>query len=311
MRFLLYLLLILPFRAEAQTAEPPGEVSNIVAVADSLRAAGAFHLAVERYSEALALSQDSTANQLQYSIASTYALSGQAPDSAFAFLEKSEGGEGIAVLYDPDFFFLTKDPRWLTLESEKLDQLGKQMGPDFDRSYARDLLRSRMNEWGYRWHIMYGFRTYGPDAPVLTALAHAMQENHAENEALILGLLDEKGWPANSIVGEAAAYAAGNIVNHGDLATRQRYLPMIEAACEAGEADWNDYAQILDRTELELGRPQIYGTQMEQNPQTGLFEPRPMLAPSEVDARRAAKGMEPLQDQLDRFNAAMKRDFGG
>lgn len=311
MRFLFYLLLILPIRAEAQTAESPPNVSSIVAVADSLRAAGAFQRAIDRYSEALALSEDSTAEEVAYRIASTYALSGQAPDSAFAFLEKSRGGEGIAVLYDPDFFFLTKDPRWLILESEKLDSLGVQIGPGFDRSYAGDLLRSRMDEWGYRWHIMFGFRTYGPDAPVLTALAHAMQENHAENEALILGLLDEKGWPAISIVGEAAAYAAGNIVNHGDLATRQQYLPMIEAACEAGEADWNDYAQILDRTELELGRPQIYGTQMEQNPQTGMFEPRPMVAPSAVDARRAARGMEPIQDQLDRFNAAMKRDFGG
>ncbi len=100
------------------------------------------------------------------------------------------------------------------------------------------------------------------------------------------------------------------MINHADLATRQQYLPLLEAVCEKGEGDWSRYAHILDRTELELGNPQVYGTQMEMNEERQRYEPRPILNPDQVDARRAEKGMEPLEAQLQRFNESMQRDFG-
>lgn len=49
---------------------------------------------------------------------------------------------------------------------------------------------------------------------------------------------------------------------------------------------------------------------MEMNEATGRYEPRPMADPERVDERRAAKGIEPLEVQLRRFNEHMQRDFG-
>ena len=169
------------------------------------------------------------------------------------------------------------------LKKYSLTKLADQVTGELNRPYARQLLHMRMNEWVFRYHIMLAYRQLGPQSPILTALSKTMGEHHNENLIQLEQLIDKYGWPKLSTVGEEAAYAAGNVVNHSDLAIRQRYLPLLEETCEAGEADWSRYAHILDRTELELGNPQVYGTQMEMNEATGMFEPRPIV---DADAGR-------------------------
>ena len=154
------------------------------------------------------------------------------------------------------------------------------------------------------------FRTTQGQSPVLTLLADAMQGRHAENESVLLDMLDRDGWPRISDVGAEAAYAAGNVLNHTDLSTRLAYMHHLRAACEAGEADWSDYAHVYDRTELESGRPQLFGTQMEMDEGSGRYVARELADPEGVDALRLERGMEPLAAQLERFNSSMSRDFG-
>jgi len=276
---------------------------------DSLRMAGDLAGAVEAYWAGLNRSNDNGA--LAYQMAGAFALHGQFPDSAFYYLDLALAHEDtMKPLWDADFYFVVDDARWSEVENTQLDKLSHQVSGAFNRDYARQLLRLRLNEWAYRYHIMLAFRQLGPQSPIPTAFARVMQEHHGANLAVLESLIDRYGWPNLSAVGEEAAYAAGNVVNHADLATRQKYLPMLKAVCERGEGDWSRYAHIFDRTELELGKPQVYGTQMERNEETGRYEPQPLLDPAHVDARRAELGMEPLADQLERFNASMKRDFG-
>lgn len=307
----LLVALALPSSAAAQDA--------VRARGDSLRLAGDLAGAVDAYREVLkrtggdrdAAYGDATYGDATYALASTYALQPQHLDSAFYYLDLALAREEtMKPLFDADLYFLTDDERWAQVETNQLDKLATQVTGSFDREYARALLRMRMSEWAFRYHIMLAHRQLGPESPILSALAKAMGEHHDANEAHLERLIEEKGWPELSAVGEAAAYAAGNVVNHADLETRQRYLPMLKAACERGEADWSRYAHILDRTELELGNPQVYGTQMEFNEETERYEPRPMVDPDRVDERRTEKGMEPIEEQLRRFNESMQRDFG-
>ncbi len=273
---------------------------------DSLRMVGDLAGAVEAYRGLLNSFED---REVTYALASTFALQPQFADSAFHYLALSDE-RSMQPLWDSDLYLLTRDARWSLVEQAQLDKLEGQVTGAFDREYARALLNIRMNEWTFRYHIMLAFRKLGPESPVLTALATAMGEHHDDNLVRLRKLVEEHGWPELSSVGEEAAYAAGNVVNHSDLATRRHYLPILKAVCERGECDWSRYAHILDRTELELGNPQVYGTQMEQNDETGRYEPRPMVDPERVNERRAAKGMEPIEVQLRRFNESMARDFG-
>ena len=280
-----------------------------LARADSLRMAGDLVGALQSYQAAYRSNPGDAATA--YAFASTFALQAQFPDSAFYYLDVAlRQDSSMQVLFDADMYFLLQDERWQSVEDRQLDKLAEQVRDSFDREYARKLFRMRIVEWAYRYHITLAFRELGPNSPILTALANAMQEHHAQDLVNLEDLLKEKGWPRLSSVGEQAAYAAGNVVNHSDLDVRQKYLPLLKNACEQSEADWSRYAPILDRTELELGHPQVYGTQMELNEDTGLYEPQPLLDPGSVDQRRAELGMEPIAEQLKRFNESMQRDFG-
>lgn len=295
--WLLLALLVAP-SVVAQTASK--------ARGDSLKLAGDLVGAVQAYTAALNQGDD-----VAFELASTYALHPQFADSAFHYLLLAlETEDTMRPLWHSDFALLAKDQRWEQVEATQLDKLETQVAGPFNREYARQLLRMRVHEWAYRYPIMLAFRQLGPDSPIVTSLSTAMSENHDENLEALAPLIEEHGWPELSAVGEEAAYAAGNIINHSDLKTRQQYLPLLKAVCERGEGDWSRYAHIYDRTELELGNRQLYGTQMQQNPETGRFEPQPLVDPETVDERRAALSLEPLADQLRRFNESMARDFG-
>ena len=58
---------------------------------------------------------------------------------------------------------------------------------------------------------------------------------------------------------------------------------------------------LTDRTLLDEGKPQVYGTQLVRNPATGQMELGQLVDPGKVDDRRAARGMEPLADYLTHF----------
>lgn len=309
-RFLILVLVLSAIPITAGAQDNPDRMAG-----DSLRAAGDVVAAVEAYTRAYeATPADERAGEdgIAYALARTYALHTDYMDPAFAYLaEALPGMTSMKVLHDPDLYFMAEDARWTGIENTMLDRLATQVTGSFDRELARSLFHMRRNEWVGRYHMMLLFRQTAGQSPVLTMLSHAMGKRHQENEAVLMGILDDGGWPPISAVGEAAAFAAANTLTHMDLESRLKVLPIMERACKAGEADWNEYAPSYDRTELESGRPQVYGTQMELDEATGEYVPRRMIDPENVDNRRAAKGMEPIADQLARFNAAMKRDFGG
>lgn len=310
-RLLTLIFLLMPFVAAAQT---PSDANTFRAVGDSLRMAGDLPGAAQALHQAWeATPADERGGEegIGYALVSTLALIGNQHDNAFMILGQTIPSlTTMKVLYDPDMYFLVDDERWGPVEETMLDRLAGQVSGSFDRELARDLLTMRRNEWIGRYHIMLLFRQSGGQSPALTMLSHSMGERHKQNEADLIAILDVQGWPTISAVGEEAAYAATNVLTHMGLEARQAYLPMLEAACEAGQADWGEYAPSFDRTELELGRPQVYGTQMEMDEEKGEYVPQRLLDPDNVDERRAAIGMEPIAAQLERFNAAMKRDFG-
>jgi len=326
-RLLNFFLLIIivaagqPAAAQSKVSPQPeaSGVSDIVAVhrteGDSLRMAGDLPAAAEAYRLAYA----ATANNdlklgeegISYVLATTLALKGNEPDDAFTYLiESMSGMTSMKVLYDPDLHFLVRDERWKDVEDTMLYRLATTVTGTFDRELALRLLNIRRNEWVGRYHIMLLFRQTGGQSPVLSMLSYSMGERHIANEANLIEVLKEKGWPRMSAVGEDAAYAASNVLTHMGLEARQTYLPMLAEACEAGEADWAEYAPSLDRTELESGRLQVYGTQMQMDEDLGSYVTYDLLDPDSVEDRRAAIGLEPLAVQLERFNVAMKRDFG-
>jgi hypothetical protein len=128
------------------------------------------------------------------------------------------------------------------------------------------------------------FQGYHPD---MEAVHRA---NASELDQLLAGV-----WPLTADVGEDGQTAAWRLVQHAISLPefQRRYLSAVKRAVAEGHAPGWQAAMLEDRIRFFEGRLQVYGTQFDWD-DAGLMSPVPLEDPANVDARRAAVGMEPL-----------------
>jgi hypothetical protein len=128
--------------------------------------------------------------------------------------------------------------------------------------------------------------------------------NH-ENLERIISFIETCGIPGREEVSEEQMAAIWAVLQHNPARYRKRYLPALEAAAERGDIHWGTIAMLTDRTLLDEGKPQVYGTQLVRNPATGEMELGELADPERVNALRAERGMEPLEEYLREVNGRM------
>ena len=126
-----------------------------------------------------------------------------------------------------------------------------------------------------------------------------MREVDGDNTAWLKTVVSERGWPARSQLGTAAAEAAWLLAQHADADPdfQRRCLALLDAAVRAGEVSPAHLAYLADRVLRADGEPQLYGTQFWTGPDgSGALEPAPIQDVDHLDERRAAVGLEPFAE---------------
>ena len=128
-----------------------------------------------------------------------------------------------------------------------------------------------------------------------------MEAVHARNASRLKQILAEHGWPTRALVGDDGAESAWLIVQHaiGDPALQRTCLGLIQQAAQSGEVPLWQAAMLEDRIRMFEGRPQLYGTQLEIDPD-GTLRPYLLEEPEQVEERRTRVGLEPLAKRLAR-----------
>lgn len=127
-----------------------------------------------------------------------------------------------------------------------------------------------------------------------------------ENLEIITSLLDKCGMPTLAEVNDVQMAAIWAVLQHSSNKHRKKYMPMLEAAAKNGDIGWGTIAMMKDRTLMEDGQPQIYGTQVSRNSQSGEWELFELTEPEFVNKRREEVGLGPIQEYLDRWNIDFK-----
>lgn len=110
--------------------------------------------------------------------------------------------------------------------------------------------------------------------------------------------MDERGWLGADVIGNRGNSTLFLVIQHADLETQVKYLPMMREAVEQGNARASSLALLEDRVALRQGNRQIYGSQIGRDPETGEYFVSPLVAPEKVNERRAAVGLGTIEDYI-------------
>jgi hypothetical protein len=113
------------------------------------------------------------------------------------------------------------------------------------------------------------------------------------------------GWPGKSFVGANGNQTVFLVIQHADLATQEKYLPLMQKSVEEGESQMTDFALLQDRVLMRQGKKQIYGSQVVFNKEGG-HEFYPIEDEKNVNVRRKKIGMQPLEEYATYFGIDYK-----
>jgi hypothetical protein len=94
------------------------------------------------------------------------------------------------------------------------------------------------------------------------------------------------------------------VIQHADLATQEKYLPMIRLAEKDGKTLSSNLAILEDRVAMRRKQPQIYGSQVFSDTVTKKMYVYPMIDPDHLEDRRKSMGLQPMSEYMTNFNQA-------
>lgn len=251
------------------------------------------------YRQAFSAYPDSVKMFDVYSSARSWALAGKA-DSAIIQLQTAamryKFNKYGMLMADPNFGSLHQREEWQPLTSQVKANMQAAYTP-----LQRELQGIRDNDQSYRLQADSLRKAEGPGSAKLAVVYK--QIIHADSTDLekIEKILDTRGWPPYSEIGDLYS-ALFLVIQHADLNTQLKYLPLIQSAADKNDIDPESLAILKDRIAIRQGRKQLYGSQVEYNPATKAYTVSPIEDEPHVNERRAKIGMPPLQEYLKQWN---------
>ncbi|HLA55585.1 MAG TPA: DUF6624 domain-containing protein [Flavobacterium sp.] len=276
--------------------------SELIKKADSLYNAKEYKQSGLTYSAAFKTKARTNIND-HYNAACSWALANVA-DSSFVNLyhavNKDDYTDYEHISTDSDLNSLHNDKRWTELlalvktnQEKEEAKLNKPLMAELEIIIKDDQkLRKQMPEVE---------KQFGKKSPEVEALWKQIEETDVANLAKITNILDKYGWVGPDVVGAIGNQALFLVIQHSDIKTQEKYLPMMRDAVKKGNARAESRALLEDRVALRQGKRQIYGSQIGDNPETGNSYVLPLEDAENVDKRRASVGLGPLAAYVSRW----------
>ncbi len=240
----------------------------------------------------------------RYNAACSYALA-ENTDSAFYHLNRlatSSKYKNINHLTrDTDLVALQKDPRWEDLTALVLSNK-LESEKNLDPKLVAILDTIEHSDQYYRMQVDETETKFGRQSDEYKAIWKKVSESDEINTKKVTQILDTRGWLGADIVGEAGNRTLFLVIQHADIDTQVKYLPMMKKAVKKGHANPSSLALLEDRVALRQGKKQIYGSQIGRDKETGEHYVLPLINPEQVDERRAEVNLGKLAGYVGRWN---------
>ena len=126
------------------------------------------------------------------------------------------------------------------------------------------------------------------------------------NFPLIQSILNKHGFPGYDIVGKEGSANYFLLVQHSDFNVdfQKRALKLMKKQVDKKNASGSTYAFLVDRIELNSGKQQIYGTQVQMG-RSGT-KLKLCIDTLNLDKRRKAVGLMPIKEYLQQCDETFK-----
>jgi hypothetical protein len=230
-----------------------------------------------------------------FEIASHYAIISQ-NDSAFKYLTSAAELDTDALLFNyGDLYTLMQDERWKAIEQTTFNKaLSKYKVKD--TTIVKALWRIKLIDQCYYTTIHFYEKKYSPEYSGHDSLWLLREKAIQPNIQYITQLIDKIGWPKKSEYTKKGSKAVFYALQHSTDSIISKYLPLLTAACQANEADWDDYAHMVDRILVFNNHEQIYGTHYAyESNTTDTIYLMPTKDTINLDKRRNVIGLKPIK----------------
>lgn len=272
-----------------------------VTVADSLYDAGDYLLSAEAYDAAFALQEGSSANY--YNAACSWSLAGDSRRALDALERAAEAGHANPewMESDSDLDPLHGEPEWrelLARAQANLDEIEK----DYDKPLKHQLEQLYVRDQTLRQLWQSVEETFGGDSDEMRYYSRLMLREDSLCVEEVLEIIETRGWPGTSLVGGRANAAVWLVIQHAPIDVQERYLPLFRKSVAGGESLGRHLALLEDRILMRNGRPQVYGSQIRTNPETGEHYLYLVDDPRGVNERRASVGLGAIEEYIARWD---------
>lgn len=292
--------------------------SEFIKEALNLYEAKDFEKSAKKYKEAFDQLDGKANPNDRYNAACSYSLANDLENSfyhLFYLVEHPKIKYYSFITTDSDLESLHSDNRW-----EKLIAIVKANKDDAEKKLDKPLIAILdtifTKDQTYRSQIGEIEETFGRESNEMKKHWELIEEKDSINLIKIKNILDEKGWLGPRIIGNQGNSTLFLVIQHSDLETQLKYLPLMREAAKQGSANPSSLALLEDRVALRQGKRQIYGSQIGRDSEAGEYYVSPMIDPENVDKRRAQVGLGTLQDYVSNWNIIWdvekyKKDLSG
>ncbi len=225
--------------------------------------------------------------------------------SAFKFLDLSIENGWVDLAHfksDPDLSALHNKPEWNKLIA-KLQTKINQIESNYNKDAKTKLEEVYKTDQGIRQEFIAAQKNNGHASSKVDSLRKLMVYHDSLNTITVTQILDQYGWLGEDKVGAKGNLTLFLVIQHANLKTQQKYLPMLRKAVGNDKARASSLALLEDRVALREGKKQIYGSQLSSVPdQPDKYYLSPLIDPDNVDKRRASVGLQPLADYVKQWD---------
>lgn len=278
------------------------EYKLFVSKADSFYKVKDYKNSAQEYQNAFDSNDGKAFPNDRYNAACSFALSGNV-EKAFYHLFYSAVNPNIKysnyhhITNDPDLNSLHHNVLWEKLLNEvRLNK--EELEKDLDKPLASILEAIYQDDQTYRQQVGEVEEKYGRESDEMKAHWKLISEKDSVNLIKVKKILDERGWLGPKIIGNEGNSTLFLVIQHADLETQEKYLPMMREAVSKENAKASSLALLEDRVALRKGQKQIYGSQIGRDQETGEYYVLPLIDPDNVDQRRAKVGLGTIQDYI-------------